>query len=97
MTRIRSLVCILGILLIAAPLAIGADQEALDAQRAKASSLRTFAPVQGGFTTQGTTALPYAPDRLLVKFKADVLNKAGGMNIALDRGAHPGDAKRAPR
>ncbi len=53
-----------------------ADQEnTLNAQQ-KASSQRTFTPVQAGFTSESITELPYAPNRLLVLVKADSANKS---------------------
>jgi len=66
------------------------DELALDTTH-QASIQRTFAPVQAGFTNTGLTALPYAPNRLLVQIKTDAMAKSlvGNLN---DKGAQaPGN------
>jgi PKD repeat protein len=47
---------------------------------------REFVPVQKGFVSQGERVLPYAPDRILVKFKENSLEKSK-LNIGLQRGS----------
>lgn len=46
---------------------------------------REFAPVQKGFVTAGQTVLPYAPDRILVKFRES--SPINSKDIGLQRGA----------
>ena len=72
-TRFHPMALILCLLVLAAPV-LGATQ------------IREFAPVQDGFTTLGIKALPYAPDRVLVKFQRDSLAKSR-LGIPLEKGA----------
>ena len=66
------------------------DESALDASH-RTAALRTFAPVQDGFTNRGVTALPYAPDRLLVQIKSDAAGKSL-LGTLTDKGAQaPGN------
>jgi PKD repeat protein len=47
---------------------------------------REFAPVQKGFVKQGQTVLPYAPDRILVQFTENSLERSK-LDIGLKRGS----------
>ncbi|PJA76423.1 hypothetical protein CO151_02880 [bacterium CG_4_9_14_3_um_filter_65_15] len=47
---------------------------------------REFVPVQDGFRPQGTSVLPYAPDRIMVMFTAEAMGKAR-LNVAMEMGA----------
>jgi subtilisin family serine protease len=50
------------------------------------SAPRTFAPVQKGFVTSGDNVLPYAPDRVLVKFTEDSIEHSK-LDIDIQRGS----------
>ncbi len=50
------------------------------------SDTRTFAPVQKGFAKEGEVVSTYAPDRVLVKFTPEALNKAT-IREAVDKSA----------
>ncbi len=80
MTRKALLVCLLA-LMVASPL-LAADSIAP----------RQFAPVQNGPVAGAEDVLPYAPDRVMVKFTGTAM--AGSrLNIATDKGAQvPGEA-----
>jgi PKD repeat protein len=86
----RMLSMLLLVLILAAANAWAAD--APEAQKAQGSDLRHFAPVQEGFTKHGQSTLPYAPDRLLVQFKADMVEKSLGLSIPWVKGALVPDA-----
>lgn len=60
----RSSILLLILALVAVPLTAGAQ---------KANGPRSFAPVQGGYTPVGQEVLPYAPDRIMVKFTTDAV------------------------
>ncbi|HSG27167.1 MAG TPA: PKD domain-containing protein [Candidatus Krumholzibacterium sp.] len=55
-----------------------------------ADSPRTFAPVQGGYVSAGEDVLPYAPDRIFVKF-TDTAYKASRLKVNFVKGAEPAD------
>ncbi|MCK9995928.1 MAG: hypothetical protein KAH56_06585, partial [Candidatus Krumholzibacteria bacterium] len=50
------------------------------------TALRTFAPVQEGFTTQAEESLPYAADRILVQFKDLGMDKSS-LGISMEMGS----------
>ncbi len=50
------------------------------------SAPRAFVPVQAGFTTQSSTSLPYAPDRLLVQFTTKAMSN---IHVDQEKGARP--------
>ena len=92
MNRFRTLFCVLSFMALAASLAWGAAADDREAVKADGTAFRTFAPVQEGFTIQAETALPYAPDRLLVQFKAEALGKSFELAVPMTMGAHVKDA-----
>ncbi|MFH1756395.1 MAG: PKD domain-containing protein, partial [Candidatus Latescibacterota bacterium] len=51
-----------------------------------APTAREFSPVQNGFVTSGEKLLPYAPDRILIKFTEYSLEKSK-LNIGLQMGS----------
>jgi PKD repeat protein len=53
---------------------------------------RDFAPVQNGFDPQGENVLPYAPNRLLIKFTSQGMDKSN-LNQSSEKGARVADAK----
>ncbi len=64
--------------------AFAQEESALNAAQKK-GSLRAFAPVQGGFTTDYQTALPFAPNRLLVQFKTEAMAQSNLSHLS-DKG-----------
>ncbi len=89
MIRLQSLILLV---LLLATTVVWSAEDALETRLASSSELRAFAPVQGGFTTTPNLDLPYAPNRLLVQFKADAVDKSMGLNIPHDRGSKVTDA-----
>jgi hypothetical protein len=53
---------------------------------ALAASAAPFSPVQKGFVSSGEDVLPYAPDRIIVKFKSDSMRRSK-LSIAPQLGA----------
>ncbi len=90
MTHFRKTSIFLLILVLVASVAWAAE-DAPEAKSASGSGLQVFAPVQGGFTKTSIVELPYAPNRLLVQFKADAINKSMGLNIGMERGTQVRD------
>ncbi len=67
--------------------AMGADPlNAFDADAARTLAPRPFAPAQNGFQPDAAALLPYAPDRLLVQFRMEAMERAS-LDLPLQRGA----------
>ncbi len=74
MSRLTKYACTILVLLAFVSAAFAAD-----------TSPREFAPVQDGFTQTAEKVLPYAPDRLLVQFSLDGMERSQ-LDLALDFG-----------
>ncbi len=81
MIRMTKLTCAILALLILASAAFAAD-----------TTPREFAPVQDGFTQTAEKVLPYAPDRLLVQFTLDGMERSK-LDVALDFGTQAPQAQ----
>ncbi len=83
----RLMIFVLIALLVAAPFVWATTGDAPETTKDLGMSARVFAPAQNGYTKSGVAVLPYAPDRLLVQFKAEAFGKAMGLNIPWVLGA----------
>jgi len=80
----------LGFLILAGTILCLAALAMAQSRDGQADRTILFAPVQGGPVTTGSAVLPYAPDRVLVKFTPDGM-KGSRLNVSLQKGAGPAD------